>query len=198
MSEKVTIKYTLSWNEYGQLVEEVWQKLRAELTARSIKIDAVIMVIREGCFTALPLAYKLNSYKVIPIQYKYFLNDGSNELKQIAKIPELTYSLPEAPIFLLCDTWPCGGKTKDLVIAEFKQKWPKAKFVFASIFEDDSVKHEDILCAVSAVDVGYGFTTTHPIFTKAGLATVFEALLPWQNAGEEIAGPNMTNWDYQV
>ncbi|KKU10368.1 MAG: hypothetical protein UX15_C0032G0011 [Parcubacteria group bacterium GW2011_GWA1_45_7] len=196
MSEN-TIQYKLSWSEYGTLVEDLWKDLDEKLKQHSVKTDAIIAILREGVFTAMPLAYKLNTYKVIPIQFKYILYDGSNELKQITKIPELNYTLPENPVFLLCDTFPSGGKTKTLAIEEFKKLYPGAKFIFASLMQDVSAEeNKDILFSAYAADVNKDWETTHPVYAKAGVTNVLYTALPWGNIDEELAGPNMTKWDY--
>ncbi len=191
------IQYKLSWNEYGLLLDDLWVNLSKELAESNIKVDAIITVIREGCFTGIPLAYKLNTYKVIPIQFKYMLYEGRNELKQIAKIPELLYQLPNDPTFLLCDTFPAGGDTKKLVIDEFKKDYPRAKFVFASLIEDVSAdKIRDIVLRVHAVDVDDEYRTDHPVYKNAGVTNVLYTLLPWENEEEELAGPDHKEWKY--
>jgi len=196
MSEN-KIQYRLSWDEYGSLVEDLWKDLDTKLKEHNVKIDAIIAILREGVFTATPLAYKLNTYKVIPIQFKYMLYDGRNELKQISKIPELNYTLPESPIFLLCDTFPSGWKTKSLAIEEFKKIYPNAKFVFASLLQDASAnENKDILFSAYAADVNANWETKHPVYVKAGVTNVLYTALPWENIEEELAGPNMTKWEY--
>ncbi len=189
------IQYKLSWNEYGELIEDLWNNLKPKIS--DLKIDAIIPILREGAFTAIPLAYKLNTYKIIPIQFKYMLFNGGNELKQIAQIPQVNFSISDDPIFLLCDTFPCGGNTKLLAIQEFKKIYTKARFVFVSIIQDLTISQNmDILSHAYAVSVNEDWETDHPIFTKAQVKNVLNVLLPWENAGEELAGPNMTEWNY--
>lgn len=191
------IQHVLTWAEYGELIDDLWKNLEKALKEHSTKIEAIIIVMREGVFTGVPLSYRLNTYKVIPIQYKYMLYNGGNELKQITEIPKLKYELPEKPVFLLCDTFPAGGKTMDLTIAEFKKLYPAAKFVFASIIEDKTkAKHPDILFSIHAVDVNDKWETTHPVYAKAGVTNVLYTALPWENVEEELAGANATKWEY--
>lgn len=195
---KGTIQHILTWEEFGQLIDDLWKNLESALRKNKTKIDAIIVIIREGVFTGVPLSYRLNTYKVIPIQYKYMLYQGSNELKQITEIPTIKYELPDNPVFLLCDTFPAGGKTKDLAIEEFKKLYPSAKFVFASIIQDVSTqKHPDILYSVYAVEVNDKWETTHPVYTKAGVTNVLYTALPWENVDEELAGANKSEWKYQ-
>lgn len=191
------IQYVLSWGEYGQLIDDLWKNLESALHKNKTTIDAIIVIVREGVFTGVPLSYRLNTYKVIPIQYKYMLYQGGNELKQITEIPKLKYELPKNPLFLLCDTFPAGGKTKDLAIEEFKKLYPSAKFVFASIIQDAvTQKHPDILFSVYAADVNDKWETTHPVYVKAGVTNVLYTALPWENVEEELAGANATEWKY--
>lgn len=140
----------ITWEQYGELIETLWQDLKLKLDQHKVHIDAIIPILREGAFTGIPLAYKLNTYKVLPIQYKYLLHDGSNELVKIADLPEVQYEIPSKPVFLLCDTYPCGGKTKELAVADVKCKFKDARFVFASLLQDDTAnKIDGVQLAVS-------------------------------------------------
>ncbi len=194
---KNKIQYKLTWDEYGKLVDDLWLDLKKKLEETHTKIDAVIIILREGVFTGVPLSYKLNTYKVIPIGFKYMLYEGRNELKQTAKIPTLNYDLPKNPTFLLCDTFPAGGKTKSLAIEEFKKQYPGVKFVFASLIQDATAKsNKDILFSAYAVEVNSKWETRHPVYVKAGVTNVLYTALPWENIKEELAGANMTKWKY--
>ena len=192
------IQYILSWVEYGQLIDDLWRNLERALHENDIRIDAIVIVLREGVFTGIPLAYRLNIYKILPIQYKYMLYDGGNELKQISFLPKVNFQLPRNPTLLLCDTFPAGGKTKYLAIDECKKAYPKAKFIFASIIQDISTtSHPDILFSVHSVDVNDKWETTHPVYTNTGVSNVLYTALPWENVEEELAGANATKWDYR-
>ena len=78
------IQYKLNWNDYGQLIEDLWVNLQAKLKLHAVSIDAIVIVLREGGFTGLPLAYKLNTYKVMTIQFKYMLIPWENEVEELA------------------------------------------------------------------------------------------------------------------
>ncbi|MEK7595351.1 MAG: hypothetical protein AAB443_02025 [Patescibacteria group bacterium] len=190
--------FPLTWEHYGILIEDLWKDLSAKLTKDALKIDAVIAILREGAFTAIPLAYKLNTYKILTIQYKYMLYNGSNELKKLADLSTASFDFPESPIFLLCDTFPCGGKTKFLAANEIKLKYPGSKFVFASLIQDHSVEnHDDFLSSAFAFDVNSNWETTHPLFKKLGIANnALNVYLPWENKGEEEASVKQIEWKY--
>ncbi|MFC1722091.1 phosphoribosyltransferase family protein [Patescibacteria group bacterium] len=190
--------YPLTWEHYGLLVEDLWKDLKSKLESENIAIDAVVAILREGVFTAMPLAYKLNTYKIFTVQYKYVLFDGGNELKKISGMSESIVEVPEEPIFLLCDTFPCGGKTKFLAVDDIKKRYPKAKFIFASLVQDHSVEdHEDFITSAYAFDVNDKWETTHPLFVKLGIeSNALNVFLPWENADEEDAAVNQKEWKY--
>lgn len=190
--------YPITWEQYGILIEDLWRDLDKKLTQKNIKIDAVIVILREGVFTGMPLAYKLNTYKVLTIQYKYVLKNGSNELKKISGLSQANFDIPKSPIFLLCDTLPCGGKTKFLAVEEIKKVYPDCKFVFASLIQDHSVEnHPDFITSAYAFDINDKWETTHPLFKKLGIEkNALNMCLPWENEKEEVASVEMLEWNY--
>jgi len=190
--------FPLTWEHYGKLLDDLWKNLQEELNTKNIKIDAIITILREGGFTALPMAYKLNTYKILTIQYKYKLFDGGNKLEFISGLQDTTYKLPKNPTFLLCDTFPCGGKTKFLAVDKIKETYPNSKFVFASLIQDSTVEnHKDFLASAYAFDINDKWETTHPLFKKLGIAKdALNVYLPWENPGEEIASVEGKKWEY--
>ena len=191
--------FPLSWEHYGILVDDLWKDLRAKLKQNDTKIDAVVAILREGVFTAFPLAYKLNTYKVLTIQYKSMLYEGGNELKKISGLSQVNFDLPKEPVFLLCDAFPCGGKTKFLAAKEIKKNYPGAKFVFASLVQDRSVDdHKDFLFSAYAFDINEKWETAHSLFKKLGIdKNALDVCLPWENEKEEQAAVSQKKWDYK-
>ncbi len=190
--------YPLTWEHYGILIEDLWKDLNSKLHNQNIHIDAVIAILREGAFTAFPLAYKLNTYKVLTVQYKYMLYNGSNELKRISKFAPAEFELPASPVFLLCDTFPCGGKTKFLAAEEIKNTYPTCKFVFASLIQDHSVEqHPDFIASAYAFDINDKWETNHPLFKELGIEkSALNVYLPWENKEEEEASVKSLEWNY--
>lgn len=189
--------YPLTWEHYGILLDDLWPDLKTKLEKHNTKVDALCVILREGGFVGLPLAYRLNTYKVLTVQYKYLLSEGSNELVFVSDIPTTTYELPEAPVILLCDTFPCGGETKFLAVEKLKAKFPKAKFIFASLIQDVSVdSHPDFLFSAYGFDVNEKWETTHPLFKKLGIVNALNVFLPWENEQEEYASVEQKEWKY--
>lgn len=191
--------FPLTWEHYGLLIEDLWKDLKIKLEDKEIEIDAIVTILREGMFTAMPLAYKLNTYKIFTVQYKYMLYDGGNELTKIAGLSTSNVEIPTDPVFLLCDTFPCGGRTKFLAVEDVKKVYPTAKFVFASLVQDHSVEnHPDFITSAYAFDVNDKWETTHPLFKELGIANnALDVFLPWENAEEEFAAVNEKEWKYK-
>ena len=190
--------FPLSWEHYGLLLDDLWSDLKNKLDKNNLKIDVIIAILREGAFTAIPLAYRLNTYKILTIQYKYMLNEGSNELKKIADLSTSNVDIPDEPVFLLCDVFPCGGKTKFLAADDIKKRYPKAKFVFASLVQDSTVdNHPDFITSAYAFDINDKWETTHPLFKKLGIdKNALDVYLPWENKEEEESAVYGKKWDY--
>ncbi len=188
----------LTWEHFGILLDDLWKDLKDKLLSNNLKVDAIVAILREGSFTAMPLAYKINTYNVFTIQYKYMLYDGSNELRKIADLSVSDVELPNEPTFLLCDTLPCGGKTKFLAVRDIRKRYPKCRFIFASLIQDLSVeKHKDFLFSAYAFDIDNKWRTTHPLFKKLGISEkALDIVLPWENKEEEVAAVNGKKWDY--
>jgi hypoxanthine phosphoribosyltransferase len=190
--------HPLTWDQYGLLVEDLWKDLETKIKKDNIKIDAVVAILREGVFTAIPLAYKLNTYKILTIQYKYMLEEGHAELKKIADLSAANFSIPNDPVFLLCDTFPCGGKTKFLAVEDIRKRYPNAKFIFASLVQDHSVEdHPDFITSAYAFDINDKWETNHPLFKQLGIEKdSLNVFLPWENKQEEYSAVNEKEWKY--
>ncbi|MFS8159402.1 MAG: hypothetical protein ACMG6E_04155 [Candidatus Roizmanbacteria bacterium] len=186
----------ISWNEFGELVDMLYVNLSDYLKKTHQSVDLIVPILREGGFPALALAYKLNTYKILPIQFKYMLYAGRHELRQITEFPETSIELPNEPTIVLCDTFPAGGKTKDLAYENIQKKFPGSKVIFASIFQDESTNLKTFECNVYAVSTKSDGSTDNPFMTERGIDNVFDILLPWENEKEEEAGPKKLAYEY--
>ncbi len=126
------------------------------------------------------------------------LYDGSNELKFVSGLQDVEYEIPENPTFLLCDTFPCGGKTKFLAVDKIRETYSSAKFAFASLVQDHSVEdNKDFLFSAYGFDVNKKWETTHSLFKKLGIEkNALNVYLPWENMDEEIAAVKEKKWEY--
>lgn len=186
----------LSWNDFGELVDLLYSSLSDYLDKQNKSVDLIVPILREGGFPALTLAYKLNTYKILPIQFKYLLYDGSHELKKITEFPSTIVEIPANPTILLCDTFPAGGKTKSLAYEEIVKKFPNSKVIFASVFQDELTDMEQFEANVYAISCKSDGSTNSPYMIKRGVKNVYDILLPWENEKEEEAGPKKLAYEY--
>lgn len=180
----------VDWNTYGRMVDTLWDKLHDYLTASGTTIDAVVPILREGGFTALPLAYKLNTWKVIPAHYKYRLFEGGYALEKKAELPNLLYELPAKPTFLLVDTYPVKGDTSVAAAGDLKAAYPDCRIVCALLFCDpaqfamDNPLFQAVVYGTRADVLG---TYSPEEAARLGYDQT-QYLFPWQHEKEESAG----------
>ncbi|MBR9707678.1 MAG: hypothetical protein GOV15_04545, partial [Candidatus Diapherotrites archaeon] len=125
----------MSWDEYEKLVDQLYEKITIYFKENNLKLSAIAPILREGGFAGLTLAYKFNTYKVIPIQYKYLLIGGGEmpPLKEISEIPIIHYELPENPVILIVDNMPFTGSSAKNVARKYKERFPGCKLIYASV-----------------------------------------------------------------
>ena len=187
-TEKLT---RLTWNQFGERVDKLYLKVRRYLNKNKIELSAIVPILREGGFIGLPFAFKFNTLRVIPIQFKYFLKPGINPYDQvpslIADIPRLYYKFPQRSTFLVTDVFPGEGKTATAVGKKLKKRFPKCQLIYVCMFQDVSFKKPVVYKAAIA---GWQTDDTDQLSKvekkKRGIETEFY-LMPWQNPDEEIA-----------
>ena len=180
---------SMSWNEFGRRVDFMYEKISAYLGEQDLQIDALVPILREGGFLALPLAYKFNTWKIIPIQFKYRLGEReTNEgmvPEQKFKLPELLYSLPEKPTLLITDVLPSTVTTGKLVAQVLRKKYPQATIIYASMFGRPDVRKPE---EIDHLITGYYYEDSPSLsVTEKELIDPVLWLMPWENLEEEYA-----------
>ena len=136
MEEEITKEnfVLMSWKEFYERVDKLYEKTQKYLSDNDLKLSAIVPILREGAFVGFYFAFKLNTWKIIPIQFKYFLKKGidpfQQEPTQLTSIPELHYKLPDNPVFLVTDVLPGGGKTARAVGELLRQRFPDCKIIY--------------------------------------------------------------------
>jgi len=181
----------LNWNDYGKRVDILFKKTKEFLQKNKYQLSAIVPIIREGMFIGLPFAFKFNTWKIIPIQFKYFLKPKISPYDQvptlIADTPKLHYDLPKNPIFLVTDVYPGGGKTAAAVGKELKKKYPTSKLIYVSMFQDISFKKpKEYAASLSLCLTDDTDQLSKEEKIKRGVETEYY-LMPWHNPDEEMA-----------
>jgi len=126
----------VSWEDYGKTLEVLFNKVEKYLKENKIKIDAVVPILRGGAFPGTYLAFRLNLLRILPVQYKYFFEDGKLMLKKILPLPKA--NLPEKPVFLLVEQNHCFGITAQTATNDLLAEFPKCRIIYAADHMDYS------------------------------------------------------------
>jgi hypoxanthine phosphoribosyltransferase len=173
----------LSWNEYGKILEDLYEKVSSYVKERKIKIDAVVTILRGGAFPGGFLAHRLHLLRILPIQYKYFFVKGKIKLKKLLDVPKT--NLPKKPTFLLVENNHCFGLTATTAAKYLKQKFPGCKIIYAADTMDYSFAKNEF-----ADVLFYGRYTNDTKKLPKGKAKKLGIdtkmwLYPWENLKEE-------------
>lgn len=128
----------VSWEEYGQTLEALYQKVNKHLIKNKIKIDAIVPIYRAGAIPAAYLASKLGILRILPVQYKYFFKGNDAELKKIYGFSKKNVELPKSPTFLLVEGDHCFGLTAETAAKDLKKEFPSSRIIYAADHMDYS------------------------------------------------------------
>lgn len=186
----------VSWEEYGETLEFLYQKVSKYLKENNIKIDAVVPIFRGGAIPGTYLAYKLHLLKILPVQYKYFVIDGKHVLKNLISIPKENLKISENPTFLVVENNHCFGGTSKMAINDLKKIIPGCKIIYAAAHMDYSYQEME-----QAEVVFYGKLTNEcwKLFKEEALKKgldMFLSLFPWEDLEEEWATVTVEEFEY--
>lgn len=175
----------LSWDEYGQLLEKLLVKVKTHLETNTITIDAVMPILRGGAFPGGFLASRLKVLRILPVQYKYFFEDGKVILKKIFGLDKVPTDLGKSPTILLVENNHCFGLTASTAAKDLKTLIPNCKILYAADNMDYSYQKNEYADAIF-----YGELTndtlalTEEEAKRKGLLPTFH-LYPWETIEEE-------------
>lgn len=189
----------MTWEEYGEILENLYKKVKKYIDKNDIKINAVIPILRGGAFPGTYLAYRLKLLRIIPVQYKYFFQDGDAEkikLKRLLDFPKNT-ELPKNPTFLLAEQNMCFGTTAVSAAKHLKSRYPNCKIILAADSIDYSYKEFDIF---DGIFWGTLSNDTKELSKEEarelGVDTSLR-LFPWENLKEEYTTVQAKQFKYK-
>ncbi len=190
------IKFTrISWNRFGELCDELYQKIETYLKMTGKHIDLIIPMMREGGFVALTLSYKLNTYKVLPLHSKHVFKQDHYEILQMADFPKTYYDIPQSPLILLVDVLSFSGKSGNLAYQRVKERFPRSSILFAYILKDyTTIEFEGFEKTFSVITADDHNMLSDEDAVNQGIDK-HVYLFPWQNEEEEKA--SILQRDYQ-
>lgn len=166
------------------LLENLMQKVEGYLKETDVKPDAIIPILRAGMIPATYLAYRLHILRILPVQYKYFYEDGNLVLKKLLSLPSET-KLPKKPTLLLVECNHCFGITAKTAAEDLKKQFPDSTLLYATDTMDYS--YQEVVPADASF---YGILTNEcrglPLeeAKKVGLDNRMN-LFPWEDLEEE-------------
>lgn len=175
----------MSWEEYGKILENLYEKVGKYVKENNIKIDAVAPIFRAGAFPGAYLAYKLNLLRILPVQYKYFFTDKKIELRKILALSKSGLGLPKNPVFLLVEGNHCFGVTGTNAAKDLKAEFPDCEIIYAVDTMDYSYQKNEF-----ADVIFYGKLTNETRVLSAeecerlGIENISN-MFPWEDIEEE-------------
>lgn len=182
----------LSWEEYGEILENLYKKVNKYLKNNKIKIDAVVPILRGGAFSGIFLAYKLHILRIIPVQYKHL---GIN-LVQFISINNSNLKLPHKPVFLLVENNHCFGETAVKAAEDLKKKFPKCKIIYAAALADFSHINKKIFDRCFYGELTNETKTLSNGEAKSKKVRDYLSLFPWEDINEEYAAVCLKDFKY--
>lgn len=185
------------WEEYGNTLESLHDKVSNYLKKNDIDVDVVVPIERAGNFAGTYLAYKLGVLRVVPVQFKYFFDEGSGDIKLNKLLPFNPEGLDEDANILLVEGDHCFGTTARLAAKEVKEKLPNCNIIYAADHMDYSYQQNPHADAVF-----YGKPTnetrelTEEECREKGVETGSH-LFPWENLEEEWQTVQAKQYSYQ-
>jgi len=119
----------MSWQEFGNTLELLLNKIEKYIHTHNITFDAVIPILRSGGIPASAIAIHFNILHILPIQFKFF---GKKNHKCIMPPKKIKFPSP-TPHFLICETNTSSGKTAQKTINIIKKQYPSAKIYYSTI-----------------------------------------------------------------
>lgn len=200
--EEITKRYKkdgfkrLSWQDYQDILDGLVKKIQGYVEENNLKINMVVPILRGGAFPGTYLAYKLHLIRIVPVQYKYFFEDGEIELRKLLGLPK-DLSISDNPVILLVENNHCFGLTAETVAKDIKEQFPNAKIIYAADLMDYSYqknKYADVIF------YGQLNNDTKVLTQQEAKGKGFEAsssMFPWEEEKEEWDTVAAKQFDYQ-
>lgn len=174
---------SVSWEEYGATLNELYTRTAQYIQEKNIKVDAVVPILRGGAFPGTYLAFRLNLLRILPVQYKYFFENNKIILKRISSISKV--NLPPSPVFLLVEQNHCFGITASTAAQDLREEFPNCRIIYAADHLDYSYQKVD---ETEAIFYGKLTNETRALSEKEcneKKISPFSYLFPWENLKEE-------------
>ncbi len=185
----------LTWEQYGNILEALYKNIAEYSEKNNIHFDAVVPILRGGGVVGTFLTGKLKVLRVIPVQYKYFVNQKHVYLKRLLPLPS-TISLPENANILVAENCYCFGTTTKAVVSDIKTKFPTAHIYVAADRMDYTYQNIE---GVEKVFYGELNNDTKKLSKEECVKLKIDETqyyYPWESLDEEIAACQLKQYKY--
>lgn len=167
--------------------------MKAYISEHGLAIDAVVPILRGGNIVGTYLAYKLHLLRILPVQYKYLMDDvGVPQLQQLRACE--VDQIPQSGTIILAEGNHCFGGTAIRAAYDIKKVRPDVQIVYTAVHMDYA--YQDV---VTDAEVSlYGRLTDETRSAPEGAPCVRgkSYLFPWETTDEEMAILEGQAFDY--
>jgi len=175
---------TLSYTEFGYLLDALTANVVSACTKRQLRIDVVAPILRSGGITGCHLASKLGVNAMMPLQYKHTY-DPARPIRRQFSLPNFTAEPQDPVVVLMADTNAVTGEVATYAARDLRIKWPASTILFASVILDLSIEQlpdVDMLISAKRSNERRSVSVEHAM--KIGVSN--EVLVfPWEDAEEQ-------------
>jgi len=175
---------TLSYAEFGRLLEVLTANVVSACTERRLRIDVVAPILRSGGITGCHLASKLGVTAIMPLQYTHTY-DPVIPIRRQFSIPTLSIEPQDSAVILMADTNTVTGEVVRFAARELRTKWPSSTILFASVMLDVSIERlPDVDVMISAQRTNERRTVSLEDAARIGVSN--EVLIfPWEDIDQQ-------------
>jgi hypothetical protein len=172
---------TLSYAEFGCLLDALTANVMSACTKRQLRIDVVAPILRSGGTTGCHLASKLGVNAMMPLQYQHTY-DPARPIRRQFSLPNFTAAAPDPVVVLMADTNVVTGEVATYAARDLRMKWPVSTILFASAILDLSIEQlPDVDMLISAQRSNERRSVSVENAMKIGVSN--EVLVfPWEDA----------------
>jgi hypothetical protein len=186
-----------SWNEAVEIMDRLVQEVRAYLKQNSLKVDAVMPMMRGGGIPGTYMAYQLEVMRVLPIQYHYFFHNEHIELRQLYGPDQYKKILSNSPTLLLVEDNHCFGRTAAQASQDIRTVFKNAHIVYVAFqmdygFQDVVEANVQFFGRLTNECRTLGFDEAKKLGVRP-----YSYLLPWEHMSEEWTTIEAKQVEYQ-
>jgi hypoxanthine phosphoribosyltransferase len=177
---------TLSYGEFGSLLETLTENVVSACQERALRVDIVSPILRSGGFTGCHLASKLGVTNIVPLQYRHTYDTIASVQQQFYS-PALAAEPQGTVVILMVDTNTVTGAVAQQAAEVLRMTRPSSRILFASMMLDLSIEHlKHVEFLISAKRTNERRTVSCELAQVMGVSNEVY-VFPWEDLDEQWA-----------